>query len=69
MDEYLIRWRPADDRVSIANDGWREPEPGELSRLATILQQAAVPQLMDWIVVGLGGLLMAVLWAGGVFHG
>ncbi len=64
--KHLISWDDDDDAVEIRGTaGWREPWPGELSRLATVLHQKPAPWWLDAAVVVAVVATIALLAAGG----
>jgi hypothetical protein len=63
--KYLIAWDDSDDKVEICDNGWREPEPGELNRLAAIID--IKPRAMTLLEVGtvvLGMIALTVMAVG-----
>lgn len=66
--KHLISWDDADDTVRISDRGWREPEPGELTRLAQIIdiKPKAVTRIEVLAVIGVIAAI-GVLGMGGVW--
>lgn len=66
--KHLISWDDTTDEVAIIDRGWREPEPGELTRLAQIIdiKPKAVTRLEVLTVLAVIAAL-AVMAMGGVW--